>query len=180
MVVLNERWWKTVSEERKQSFSDTSKPLEDRVQAHIAKYGTPGRFDKINSLPGGRVVKVDPSRKSVEIELTIPEGLCNKVDSLHGGAAASLLDDMTIITLETYYVAKGDWYSTALSRTLTMTYLRPVMGGQTVRITCWPLSVGKRAASVYGEIRGPDGQLCTTCIHDTSIVSPGPGLSGKL
>lgn len=68
---------------------------------------------------------------------------CNPMGNMHGGAVALLADMAT--TMATAPVAeKGWWEFGGVSRTLGVTYLRPVKGGREVRVECVVRGVGRR------------------------------------
>lgn len=60
-----------------------------------------------------------------------------------------------------------------VSRTITMSYLRPVPMGVKTRISCRIVAAGRNLANLSGEIRSPDGKVLVTCIHDKAVFSSG-------
>lgn len=57
-----------------------------------------------------------------------------------------------------------------VSRSITMTYLRPVPAGTKVRMICTAVSGGKRLAHCIGQIETLDGKVCVTMVHDKAVV----------
>jgi len=57
-----------------------------------------------------------------------------------------------------------------VSRTITMTYLRPVPAGTKVRLVCTAVSGGKRLVHCTGRIETLDGKVCVTMVHDKAVV----------
>lgn len=54
-----------------------------------------------------------------------------------------------------------------MSRTLTVTFLRPLLLGEEVRIESEAVHAGKRMASLRGVMRRvSDGEVCLVCVHD--------------
>ena len=54
-----------------------------------------------------------------------------------------------------------------VTRSLQLTYLRPVVGNSVARITCELVSVGRRLALMKAEIRNAEsGALCVIGEHD--------------
>lgn len=88
----------------------------------------------------------DPSSASLAttiFELTVIPQLCNPMNNMHGGAVATLADMAT--TMAAAPIArKGFWEFGGVSRTLSVTYLRPVRLGRVVRVECQVRSVGRR------------------------------------
>jgi len=103
---------------------------------------------------------------------------CNRLGSLHGGAAASLFDLCT--TMPLVLVSRpGFWRFLGVSRTLNVTYLRPAVAGMTVEIECELVQIGKRACTVRGTMRSGDGvgqgQIMALCEHGKMNVDPDQG-----
>jgi uncharacterized protein (TIGR00369 family) len=147
--------------------------IKERMRKILDFYVEDGRFDA-KGLNEAQVVSVDIETNNVVFELTVKPYLCSKMKTLHGGAACTLLDMLTtaclMLTARPGFLDMG-----SVSRTMTMTYLRPVQEGQTVRIECRPVSVGVRYANVYGEIKSLDGKIAVSCVHDKAIF-PSPNL----
>jgi acyl-coenzyme A thioesterase 13 len=136
-------------------------------------YVEDGRFDA-NGVRDTRVISVNEKANRAIFEITIQPYLCSKMRTLHGGAGCTLLDMLTSAIL-TFMARPGSLEAGHVSRTMTMTYLRPIQEGQTVVVECRPVSVGKNYANVYGEIRTLDGKVCVTCTHDKAVF-PSPPL----
>ncbi len=102
--------------------------------------------------------------------LTIGSELCNKSGNLHGGAAATLLDTLTSTALMT--IAKDGFMDGGhVSRTITMTYLRPVPMGAKVTVESEVHAAGRNTANIVGKIYNSEGKLCVTCVHDKAVFS---------
>jgi len=66
------------------------------------------------------------------------------------------------------------WRIPGVSRTLNVTYLRPVPSGTTVRIVCEVVHVGRRMATVKGTMmRESDGAVLAICEHGKASIDPG-------
>ena len=105
-----------------------------------------------------------------EFEVTIPPSLCNKTGVLHGGAACTMLDNLTSTPLQC--MAKPGFLDNGhVSRTIAMSYLRPVPAGATVKVACTAMAVGKVTANVVGVMRTLDGKVCVTCVHDKAVFT---------
>lgn len=90
----------------------------------------------------------------------------NPAGTLHGGAQAAFLDVCTSFTL--LLVSKpGFWTTNGSTRTLNVTYLRPALDGDMVRLECEIVHAGKRLALIIGRIvRERDGAVISTCEHN--------------
>jgi acyl-coenzyme A thioesterase PaaI-like protein len=87
------------------------------------------------------------------MEMDLLPGYCNRMDHMHGGAAAPVFDICT--TLCTAPVVRRDfWWFGGVSTELDVTYLRPVKVGNTIVIECELLQIGRRFATIRGVIKG--------------------------
>lgn len=75
--------------------------------------------------------------------LPIIPSFCNPMSNMHGGAVA-LLADMATSMAAAPIAEEGWWEFGGVSRTLGVTYLRPVKGGREVRVECVVRGVGRR------------------------------------
>ena len=95
--------------------------------------------------------------------------MCNLGGQLHGGAASTILDNLT--STVTHLVArKGFLDKGSVSRTLNLTFLRPVPLGTKCRVEADLMSAGRTLAHVRGVIRDADGKVCVSCVHDKAVV----------
>ena len=116
---------------------------------------------------------VEGNRGRTEFEMTVSHKLCNRSGHLHGGAACTLLDSLTSTTL--LVMAKPGFLDAGhVSRTINMSYLRPVSVGTTIRIECEAVAVGNSMANLVGTLKTLDGKVCVTCIHDKVVFSKKP------
>lgn len=116
------------------------------------------------------LTKVEPGR--TEFEMTILPCHANKGKNLHGGCSATLLDTLTSTALLTL-ARPGFLDGGHVSRTITMSYLRPVPIGTRVKIECEVVAAGKTTANILGVIKTMDGKTCVTCIHDKAVFNRG-------
>ncbi|KAF7521642.1 hypothetical protein G7054_g12389 [Neopestalotiopsis clavispora] len=105
----------------------------------------------------------------VNFRLTVQPVHCNQMGNLHGGCTSTIFDSCT--TWPLHLINKpGFWMYMGVSRTLNCTYLKPIPLGTTVEIQCEILSIGKRLATMKGEMRavgedGTLGPLLAVCEH---------------
>jgi acyl-coenzyme A thioesterase 13 len=117
-----------------------------------------------------KLISASAETASVVYEVTIENFLCNVGKTLHGGAAATILDHLTSTALFT--ISKPGFLDRGIfSRTLIVTYLRPVPMGTKAIVEAEVVSAGRTLANVRGVIKTPDGKPCATCIHDLALGS---------
>ncbi|KAL2426941.1 hypothetical protein ABEF95_000760 [Exophiala dermatitidis] len=148
----------------------TNLPLRERVQYladMLRKDPNFSGFDTYALKSGIELIDVRPN--FVKWEMEIGPHLCNKSNNLHGGAAATILDTLTSTALLT--IARPGFLDGGhVSRTITMTYLRPVPNGSKVSIECEIQAAGRSLANIVGKIF-VDGKLCVTCVHDKAVFA---------
>ncbi|KAI5788286.1 HotDog domain-containing protein [Geopyxis carbonaria] len=98
--------------------------------------------------------------------------------NLHGGAAALIFDVCTTAALAP--IAAPGFYSYAgVTRSLNVTYLRPVPVGSEVSVVCEVLHAGRRLVTIRGEIR-VEGKVCAVVEHLKANIDPPPGEGRRL
>ncbi|SPN97680.1 uncharacterized protein DNG_01193 [Cephalotrichum gorgonifer] len=103
---------------------------------------------------------------------TVQKSHCNTIGNLSGGAAATLLDYLT--TLPICLVNSPSWIYLGISRNLSLTFLQPAPLGETVRVDCEVLGIGKRMATIRAEIkREADGTVLVVAEHSVVSISAG-------
>ncbi|KAG6006171.1 hypothetical protein E4U21_007281 [Claviceps maximensis] len=126
-------------------------------------------------LPHLGVTSADPSAPArVSFSFTCLDHHCNRLGNLHGGAAATLFDMCT--TLSLVLISKpGFWQFLGVTRNLNITYFRPVPRGTEVIIETEALQVGKSLATLKGVMRRKrDGEIVSICEHLKATIDPQP------
>lgn len=130
-------------------------------------------------LPHLSLVQISPNDTpdtSVSFAFTVRPQHCNRMNSLHGGCIASIFDLTTTLSLARIR-RPGFWDSMGVSRSLSVTYLRPAPTGTELLIECEVVQVGRTLAALRGTMkRRRDGQLVAVCEHGKVNVDPGPRL----
>lgn len=80
-----------------------------------------------------------------------------------------MLLDMPTSTVLGITAKPGYLDSGHVSRTLAMTYLRPVPMGTKVEVEYHTITISKRIANLSGIIKTMDGKACVTCVHDKVV-----------
>ncbi|RDW79726.1 hypothetical protein BP6252_04364 [Coleophoma cylindrospora] len=106
------------------------------------------------------------------LSFTIQPEHCNQLGNLHGGCAATVFDICTTTALVP--ISKPEfWAFGGVSRTLNVTYLRPVAHGETVLIESEVVHAGKRLCTIKGVMkRKRDGAIMVTCEHGKVNIDP--------
>jgi len=100
---------------------------------------------------------------------------CNPSGNLHGGAQSAIYDVCTSLALQS--IGKRDfWINGGVTRTLSVTYLRPAPEGEDLLLECEIVSAGNKLALTRGVLkRERDGAIISTCDHDKAAVPTKPG-----
>jgi acyl-coenzyme A thioesterase 13 len=148
-------------------------PMKDRVQrlidaiAHDPDYCGPDTV----AHRAGNITLTHASAGRTEYTMTVTAEHCNKGKNMHGGMACIVLDNLTSTALLT--LAKPGFLDAGhVSRTITMSYLRPVPLGAECTVVCEAVQAGRNTANLKGEIR-VNGKTCITCVHDKAVFQKG-------
>ncbi|KAK5055379.1 hypothetical protein LTR84_013129 [Exophiala bonariae] len=143
-------------------------PIKEKVltlQAFISKDPEYEGFDTLALEGGLTLLEAEPNRTVWEMPVT--PRLCNKSGNLHGGAAATIMDNLTSTALVT--ISKPGFLDAGhVSRTINMTYLRPVPKGSTARIECHVQAAGRNTANIVGKLYVNE-KLAVICVHDKAV-----------
>ena len=158
------------------SLSDLSVPLKDRLEAFLVFFGHGSGYHGFDAetLQGVSLVSAQPETQTVRYTLAVRPELSNRNGHMHGGAITAIFDTLTTSAL-ILVIKSGYWESLGVSRTLTVTFLRPVPVGSKVFIDCTIIGVGRKMASLQGRMTTEDGKTCATCVHDKAVAE-GPRL----
>lgn len=151
------------------NLTDMSLPIMERLQALLAWLVQDTDHEGWDTIKLGQVdlklLSASLETQSVRYVFNIAPSLCNRVGNLHGGAASSLFDTLTTSALLTI-ARPGYWDTLGVSRTLMVTFLRPLPMGTEVILDCEVVAAGKKMANLKGIMRTADGKACVTCVHD--------------
>ncbi|KAF5017449.1 hypothetical protein F66182_10619 [Fusarium sp. NRRL 66182] len=118
-------------------------------------------------IPNLHLVSANPNslHPSCVFSYTVQPSNCNRLRNLHGGCAATLFDWCTTLPIAMVN-GPGFWQGMGVSRTLNVTYMRPVPAGEEVLIECEIIQIGKKLATLRGTMRRrSDNTLLATCEH---------------
>lgn len=124
-------------------------------------------------------VSTDPL-PSVTFSFTAQPHHSNGSENMHGGAIATLFDWSTSMPLA--IVCKpGYWSFLGVTRTLNVTYLRPLPVGTEVLIENELVHAGRSLSLSRGVIRRKsDGAILATCEHNKANTDPPVAADSKL
>jgi acyl-coenzyme A thioesterase 13 len=148
----------------------TQSPFDRCLAVHTALSADPTYtgFDAL-ILSHTVLLSASAATQSTVYSFTVVPALCNKAGNLHGGAAATVLDNLTSSALLT--IARPGFLDAGhVSRTLTVTYLRPVPPG-VYRVESEVVSAGRSLAHVRGRIVDAQGKTCVSCTHDKHVFT---------
>jgi len=81
----------------------------------------------------------------------------------HRGAIATFFNNCTSVTL----IASKRYFGQGVSRSMNVTYFRPLIAGEKAYVETEVLSISRRIATVQGTLRRQsDGALLAMCIHE--------------
>jgi uncharacterized protein (TIGR00369 family) len=114
-----------------------------------------------------------PTKTAVVFLLKAGSKLANRMGNVHGGAAALVFDMCT--TMCAAPLAREDfWRFGGVSRTLSITYLRPAKVGMEILVECEVLQIGARLATIRGVMRDKTtGNILSVAEHNKAAIALG-------
>ncbi|KAI1297821.1 HotDog domain-containing protein [Xylaria venustula] len=153
--------------------------LEERLKLFVEAYKDPENQVWSTTIAEGLSVvshSVAPPHPRATFRFTVKPIHNNGLGNLHGGCTATIFDICTTFPLQ-MMSRPGFWQYGGVSRTLNVTYLRPVPVGTTVDIECEVVHAGQRLSSLRGVMRavtndGSKGPVLTICEHGKVNTDP--------
>lgn len=152
--------------------TDFNLTIPQRMQAYFRSCTDTDQYEGFETHPLQQVTFVSHSEalQQVVYQLVVPKSLCNKDAQLHGGAATTLLDNLSSTALFTT-ARPGHWENMGVSRSLYVVFHRAVPAGTKVQVICSVATAGRSMASLRAEMRTEDqGLLCVSCVHEKFAV----------
>ncbi|ORY76304.1 HotDog domain-containing protein [Protomyces lactucae-debilis] len=142
----------------------------EAIKWFIRMIGETDTFDQA-ILKSTEVVSAGLDKTVFRVKV-LPEQ-CNSLGSMHGGALATAIDLLTSCAIMAM-PREGAWESGAgVSRTLSVTYLRPAACDSYVLFTCKVVSLGKRSACITCDVTSETtGKVLAIGTHDKVGVVP--------
>ncbi|KAI9255145.1 putative PaaI_thioesterase family protein [Phascolomyces articulosus] len=131
------------------------------VQKVLKSFQTEGGYDSL-VLPGLRVINSEEGR--VQAEFTVEKQHLNRLQSVHGGLLATVVDIGGSLAL----ASKG-LYATGVSTDINISYISGAKEGQVVTIDCRCDKLGKTLAFTSVELSS-NGRLVATGRHNKFVA----------
>ena len=86
----------------------------------------------------------------IVVEMMVTEGMSNQMGNMHGGCAATILDNVTSMVMYLHTTGQlGDpWSMLGVSQSIQIIYTAPAPVGEYIDIECTSLSVGKNVGVI--------------------------------
>lgn len=141
--------------------------FENRVRQYLAHVVSRAEYQGFDVRPLSRVkfISLSPTQSCTKFEFIVDENMSNLDGNLHGGAATTIFDNLTSTALFTLD-GISSWDALGVTRSLTVTFLRPLPLGASVELSCEVVAKGKKMALLKGTMRTVQGKLCAVCVHD--------------
>ncbi|KAF2159417.1 hypothetical protein M409DRAFT_30167 [Zasmidium cellare ATCC 36951] len=156
----------------------------ERIQAYIDTYRNDEEYEGFEStlmkslhiisasvsLPNPNPPQASSTLATTTFALPVVPALCNPMGNMHGGAVATLADMAT--TMATAPLSqRGFWEFGGVSRTLSVTYLKPVKVGGVVEVVCEVRSIGRRLSVTQCVVREKEtGEMLALAEHGKSAL----------
>ena len=127
------------------------------------EYGGTGKLFKFKFL--------DYKKGFLKLEAEFSSITLNPNQSVQGGQMNSMLDDVTSLLI--IYESQGNYYPS--STNLHSIHHRPLFVGKVIA-SAEVIKVGKKIASIKGELFNMEGKLAATLIHSAVLVKATPNL----
>ncbi|KAI9476005.1 MAG: HotDog domain-containing protein [Benjaminiella poitrasii] len=96
-------------------------------------------------------------------EFTVKEKHCNQLGNLHGGCVATLIDICSSFAV--LVSSRKLWTLIGISTDLSVSYMRGVSEGETIRIVCEVQRVGSTLANIFTRVYDQEKHLCYSGSH---------------
>ncbi|KAI8370320.1 HotDog domain-containing protein [Radiomyces spectabilis] len=112
---------------------------------------------------------VDAAPNKLIWEFTVEEIHCNQLGNLHGGCVATIIDICSSFAI-LVHEGKAKWSLIGVSTDLSVSYMRGVPEGVTIRLECEVQRVGKTLANIYTKVYDDHGNICYSGSHSKYCI----------
>ncbi|RYU93274.1 PaaI family thioesterase [Emticicia agri] len=131
-------------------------PVIEFFKSNIGKYAVDVSPSSLGRWMNGKLIAV--AEGSVEVEFVVREEMTNPLKILHGGTAASMLDDVMGMTV--YMLGRENFYSTV---NLHVDYLSPAKEGDVLLVKSNIIRAGKTVIHIECAIYNADKKIVAKC-----------------
>ena len=131
-------------------------PIKEFFTANIGKNATEISPSHLGRWLNGKLISVEEG--SIEVEFVVRDEMTNPLHILHGGAAASMMDDVMGMTV--YMLGRENFYTTV---NLSIDYLSPAKVGDTLSVKSKIIRAGKTVIHITCEIHNTDQKIIAKC-----------------
>jgi acyl-coenzyme A thioesterase 13 len=148
----------------------------ERVKAYLASITADAGYDGFDKrlLQQVELLDVDLELSQTLYVFSVQDFMSNKDGNLHGGAVATLMDNLSSTALITIQ-KPGFWDNFGISRSLAVIYHRAMPESAELLIRCSVLAAGRQMATVKAVIEGQNGVIHASCVHE-KFAAPAPKL----
>lgn len=131
-------------------------PIKSFFKSNIGKYAAEISPSGLGRWMNGKLIAVEEG--SIEVEFVVREEMTNPLKILHGGTAASMLDDVMGMTV--YMLGRENFYTTV---NLSVDYLLPAKEGDTLLVKSNIIRAGKTVIHIECAIYNTDQKIVAKC-----------------
>lgn len=131
-------------------------PIMEFFKSNVGKYAADISPSGLGKWMNGKLIAVHEG--SIEVEFVVREEMTNPLKILHGGSAASMLDDVMGMTV--YMLGRESFYTTV---NLNVDYLFPAKIGDTLLVKSKVIRAGKTVINIECTIYNTDHKIIAKC-----------------
>ncbi|KAI1364786.1 Thioesterase/thiol ester dehydrase-isomerase [Xylaria arbuscula] len=171
---------KSGTQENTLETNESTQNLKERLRLFVEAYADPESHAWSTPILLHLTVQSSspsPPHPRATFRLTVQPIHDNGLGNMHGGCTSTVFDICTTFPLQ-MISRPGFWEYGGVSRTLNVSYLRPVPVGATVDIECEVVHAGQRLSCLRGVMRNvnPDGSqgssVLAICEHNKVNTDP--------
>ncbi|GAB3504861.1 PaaI family thioesterase [Emticicia fontis] len=138
-------------------------PITEFFKSNIGKHAADMSPSPLGRWLNGKLIAVEEN--SIEVEFVVREEMTNPVKILHGGTAASMMDDVMGMTV--YMLGRESFYTTV---NLSIDYLSPAKAGDTLLVKSKIIRAGKTVIHIECGIYSTDKKIVAKCTSNMVVT----------
>jgi len=135
----------------------------DFFKSHIGKYAAEISPSNLGKWLNGKLVAVEEG--TITVEFVVREEMTNPARILHGGTAASMMDDVMGMTV--FVLGRENFYTTI---NLSIDYLLPAKIDDVLLVKSKIIRAGKTVINLECEIRNVDQKIVAKCTSNMVVT----------